>query len=84
MHEVRGLKVTHIDGREMIYRGGTHEVLNIHNAPDLMGTFNYIPMIRFPSDPNPLNLLEFGVRAVGHGLVDLLPYYIGGNVRGPG
>ena len=55
--------------REVVFDGDTLEPIT---DPRYMGTYNYV------------NFRGTFVTGVGHFLFDMLPYYIGGNVRGPG
>ena len=79
------IKLVHNDGRETIYDGDNLAPLTIDNAAGIMGTYNYISMPPMPSSALDVGgWLNFYIRAVGHGVADVLPYKVlGGNVRGP-
>lgn len=68
----------------MVYDEDSLQILNISNAPGIMGTYNYVPM---PAVPNSVmdvgGWLNFGIRGIGRGAVDVLPSVFGGNIRGP-
>jgi len=72
------VKYTHPDGREAVYDGDNGELIT---DPSLKGTYNYVN----PAKPswNPLSWPKAAVKGAGHFTVDMVPYYIGGNVRGP-
>ncbi|MCK5241726.1 hypothetical protein KAR34_04670, partial [bacterium] len=75
------LKYIHIDGREVIYDGDTHEIVT---DPRYKGTYNYCNTAK---DPKPWHkiVVEWPTLAAtytNHFVFDMLPYYIGGNVRG--
>lgn len=67
------------DGREAVYDGDTCELIT---DPILGGTYNYIN----PAEPswNPEKWPSIIGRGAGHFIIDILPYYIGGNIRGEG
>ena len=49
-----------------------------------MGTYNYVNVRAAPDKwYNVGGWLKTGASYVGHGLFDVLPYKIGGSVRGP-
>lgn len=70
----------HPDGREVVYDGDTGKVVT---DPALKGTYNYVNMRdsyrKIRSKPD---LYRATARAIGHLFADILPYEIGGNVRG--
>ena len=86
-------KMVHPDGREVVFDGGTGEMVT---DPDLVGTYNYVNDVPFPDFSSPksthypgvagtehlVDLTEYVSRAVLHFFADMLPHYIGGNKRG--
>ena len=74
-------KFIHPDGREVIYSGDTGRIVT---NPRLKGTYNYINPANTPEQwYNIPGWGKFALRGTGHFFADMLPYYIGGNVRGP-
>ena len=75
------LKYIHPDGREADFNGDTLELLT---HPEYIGTYNYVNPA--PKPQNWYNVGGWGVwagKGLAHGLVDVAPYLVGGNVRGP-
>ncbi len=75
-------KFINVDGREAVYDGDSGELVT---DPEFMGTYNYVNPAKPPK--NKLNLYGWGrfvCRGLGHFAFDMVPYYIGGNVRGEG
>ena len=72
------LKFIHEDGREAVY---TPDGSKLVTDPRYAGTYNYVN----PASPswNPLRWPSIVGRGLGHFFADMVPYYIGGNVRGP-
>jgi hypothetical protein len=74
------LKYTHPDGREVVFDGKAGEVVT---DPRYLGTYNYIMPAQPPEDFLDIKGWEaFAKKGIGHYVVDVLPYLIGGNVRG--
>ena len=73
------VKYVHPDGREVVYDGDTCEPVT---NPKLKGTYNYVNPA--PWSWNPLKWNMIITRGVLHGVIDVAPYKIGGNVRGEG
>jgi len=73
-------KFIHPDGREAVFDGITGQLVTDERY---MGTYNYIN----PA-PEPRSFFDVGGavayigRGMGHIVVDVVPYLIGGNVRG--
>ncbi len=75
------LKYVHPDGREVIYDGDTKQIIT---DPRFAGTYNYVVPSPFPNDLGDVSGgLKYISTRIGHGLVDVLPYFFGGTVRGP-
>ncbi len=75
------LKYINIDGREVVYDGDTHEIIK---DPRYQGTYNYCNVAKEPERIYEI-VLEWSDLAstyTNHVVFDLVPYYIGGNVRG--
>lgn len=76
------LKFIHPDGREVVFDGDTRQIIN---NDQYLGTYNYVN----PAPP-PAGIFDvvgaaaYVGRGAGHLLLDVAPYAIGGNVRGPG
>jgi hypothetical protein len=79
-------KFVNEDGRESVrYRNADGSYGDEVTRDDIRGTYNYV---------NPGNIdevlsleqcpAEYAARMVGHGVLDVLPWMIGGSVRGPG
>ena len=58
------------DGREAVYDGDTNQLIT---DPEYAGTYNYISPKKGAPWYHPKN--------IGHGIVDVLPFCIGGNNR---
>lgn len=76
------MKFVHPDGREAVFDGDTLEPVVDHKYK---ATYNYVSPVRIPE--NKLDLIRwmnFGVKGVGHLLMDVVPYYLTGkkNERG--
>ncbi len=52
--------------------------------PRYMGTYNYVVVSQPPENFNVIQWIKTGVTFIGHVVVDVAPYKLGGNVRGPG
>ena len=77
------LKFIHPDGREAVFNGDTLELVT---DPRYVGTYNYVTPTTKPSSLEWNNVgewIEFGVKGAGHVITDVIPYGLGGNVRGP-
>jgi hypothetical protein len=77
------LKFIHPDGREAVFNGDT---LKLVTDPRYVGTYNYVTPTTKPSSLGWGNVgewIDFGVKGAGHVITDVLPYGLGGNVRGP-
>lgn len=74
-------KFVNEDGRESVRyvdeNGGLQEEVE---RDDIRGTYNYVNPGNWEED----NIFEYGARMVGHGVLDVLPWAIGGSVRGDG
>ena len=74
------LKFVHPDGREAVFNG---DCLCPETRPQYMPTYNYVNPGKVLDKKNDIpGLIEYGSRQLGHGVVDVVPYFIGGNVRG--
>jgi len=73
------LKFIHTNGSEAVFDGDS---LTIVTDPKYIGTYNYVNPRPFSSVNGFVDFLDYAASAVGHGAVDVLPYLIGGNVRG--
>ncbi len=74
------LKFIHPDGREAVFDGDTHELVT---DPEFAGTYNYVNPA--PAPENWYDLAgwgSFAAKGLGHVVADVLPYNLGGNVRG--
>ena len=75
------LKFVHPDGGEAVFNGDT---LNLVTDSKYLGTYNYVNSA--PKPENWYNVGGWGAYAgkgLGHFVLDVVPYAIGGNVRGP-
>ena len=74
-------KFIHPDGREVVFDGDTRQIIT---NDQYRGTYNYVN----PAPP-PTSIWDVGGaaayvgRGAGHLLLDVAPYAIGGNARGP-
>lgn len=78
---IREWKMLHPDGRELVFDGATGKLIS---DTRWKGTFNYVSIP--PPPENPLNIFgwtQIGFTIIGHAFLDVIPYYIGGNERGP-
>ncbi len=74
-------KFIHSDGREAVYNPETGELVT---DPRYAGTYNYVNPAPMPDDASDIGgWLSWTFRGIGHGVADVLPYFFGGNVRGP-
>ena len=74
------LKYIHPSGREVVFNGDTLQPIT---DPRYAGTYNYVNPA--PAPENWYNVggwLSFAGRGVGHLVTDVVPYWMGGNVRG--
>lgn len=74
------LKYIHPSGREAVFNGDTLQPIT---DPRYAGTYNYVNPA--PAPENWYNVggwLNFAGRGVGHLVTDVVPYWMGGNVRG--
>ncbi|MGQ7246176.1 RHS repeat-associated core domain-containing protein, partial [Halomonas sp. V046] len=72
------VKFIHPDGREVIFDGDTHEIVT---NDKYIGTYNYVNPAPLPTSIGEIpNFIEKGG---AHLILDVVPYAIGGNVRGP-
>ena len=67
------LKFITSDGREAVFDGDTLEPVT---DPRYMATYNYVPLYEIPSDPNVGDYAIYGCTWIGHGVADVVPYYI--------
>jgi hypothetical protein len=75
------LKFINDDGREVVFDGDTHEIIL---DPELLGTYNYVNPAPMPEKWNDIGgLANWAYKGIGHTFADVIPYAIGGNVRGP-
>lgn len=74
-------KYAHPDGREVVFDGDSGKVVR---NPKYKGTFNYAHQ-ELPGDgaSDIVGWAKWAGSGLKHGLQDILPYFIGGNVRGP-
>jgi hypothetical protein len=80
-HPQQEAKFVHEDGRESVkYRNEDGTYGDEVTRDDIRGTYNYVNPGNWEED----SLVEYGARMIGHGVVDVLPWMIGGSVRGPG
>ena len=78
------LKFIHFDGREAVYDGDT---LQLVTDPRYVGTYNYVNTMSMPAPTgevfyDTVSAGMFMAANAGHFVMDVIPYYIGGNVRG--
>ena len=77
------IKYVHCDGSEYItYQDGSEVTRD-----DIRGSYNYVNPGVWEGDLENKGIpgaLEWGARAIGHGITDVIPWYLGGNVRGDG
>jgi hypothetical protein len=73
------LKFVHPDGREAVIDGDTHEPVT---DAKYMPTYNYVNPMPMDEIKGPTDLVKFAGKNIGHFLTDVVPYAIGGNVRG--
>ena len=89
------LKFIHPDGREAVVNGDSYAVRMTRGAdasgdlpdeevtdPRYMPTYNYVAPMSTEDVENPGDAVMFAGRGAGHFLLDVIPYYLGGNVRG--
>ena len=69
------------DGRESVRDGDTGAEVT---DPRYMATYNYCNPMKWEDAHGVGGVAEFAARSVGHFGADILPYWLGGNVRGPG
>ncbi|MCE9572510.1 MAG: hypothetical protein K8W52_05085 [Deltaproteobacteria bacterium] len=69
------------DGRESVRDGDTGAEVT---DPRYKATYNYVNPMSWDNAHGVGGVAEFAGRSVGHFAADILPYWIGGNVRGPG
>jgi hypothetical protein len=74
-------KYINSDGRESVRDGDTNQEVT---DPRYMATYNYVNPMTWDNAHGVSGVAEFAARNIGHGVADVLPYLIGGNVRGPG
>ncbi|MFN0247402.1 MAG: hypothetical protein ACKV2T_10990 [Kofleriaceae bacterium] len=79
-------KFVNEDGRESVrYRNADGSYGDEVTRDDIRGTYNYVnpgnidEVMRLEQCP-----AEYVARMAGHGVLDVLPWYLGGSVRGPG
>jgi hypothetical protein len=73
-------KYINSDGREAVRDGDTGAEVT---DPRYMATYNYVNPMSWDQAHGASGVAEFGARSVGHFAADVLPYWFGGNVRGP-
>ena len=75
------MKFIHKNGKEVVYDGDKPHTI-IYDSR-YKGTYNYVNIVPKPKKWTDIKeVLKFGVTFIGHGVADVLPYKIGGNVRG--
>ena len=67
------LKFVHPDGREAVFNGDTLEPMLDSRY---MATYNYVALMPLPDNPGMMDYIAYGVCWVGHGVTDVLPYWI--------
>ncbi len=74
-------KFVNEDGRESVrYVDGDGNLQDEVTRDDIRGTYNYVN----PGDWEKDNIAEYGLGMAGHFFADVLPWMIGGSVRGDG
>ncbi len=74
-------KFVNEDGRESVrYVDEDGNLQEEVTRDDIRGTYNYVNPGNWEED----NIFEYGARMIGHGVLDVLPWAIGGSVRGDG
>jgi len=73
------IKFIHPQGYEVVFDGDTHELIT---DPKYKGTFNYCNPKPFKEVTDVSSFLEWAKKGVKHFRKDVLPYLLGGNVRG--
>lgn len=73
------LKFVSTDGREAVFDGDTHELLM---DPRFMPTYNYVNPMKASEVDGVGSAARFVGKNIGHFAADVVPYWIGGNVRG--
>jgi hypothetical protein len=73
------LKFVNPDGREVVFDGDTHERIT---DPNIVGTYNYVTVLPGTEYSGILGNIEYGLDIVGHGIVDVVPYWLAGNCNG--
>ncbi|MCE9572511.1 MAG: hypothetical protein K8W52_05090 [Deltaproteobacteria bacterium] len=69
------------DGRESVRDGDTGTEVT---DPRYMATYNYVTPMAWDNAHGVSGVAEWAARGIGHIGADVLPYLLGGNVRGPG
>ncbi len=68
-------------GAELVFNGDSpHELMN---QVGIRGTPNYVNPMRLQDIKGIGSALKFGLSVIGHGAMDVVPFKIGGDVRGP-
>lgn len=76
------LKFVHPDGREAVYNRLTGELVR---DPAYAGTYNYVHMPNKPKEWHDIaGWANWAIRGIGHLVVDVIPWKIGGSYRGDG
>lgn len=74
-------KFIHEDGREAVFNPETGELVT---DPRYAGTYNYVNPAPVPEDAWDLGgWADWTFSGIGHVITDVIPYFFGGNVRGP-
>lgn len=73
------LKYIHPDGREAVIDGDTGEHVT---DPRYVATYNYVNPMTFEEVEGLSDLPAWAGSNIGHFVADVIPYFIGGNVRG--
>ncbi len=73
------IKVIHESGAELVFNGATNELILTDKHK---GTFNYVNAIPKEEVDSIQSAAAFVVYGTGHLIADVLPYLLGGNVRG--
>jgi hypothetical protein len=77
--DIHDTKYTNHDGREVVFDGATGKV---DTNPETRGTYNYVdPGVAPANWYDIIGWVEYGSRAVGYFVADVLPYAVLGNDR---
>lgn len=71
------LKYINIDGREAVFDGDT---LGIMRDAKYKATYNYVSPAKEPKGVTDIKgIVDYGVKGLGHILMDMMPYYLTGS-----